>query len=392
MASLRQYAALVRHLGLGWLFFRAGYAVRRRTGQLRRATPAVAWAEVPAPELQLRVRLQCELPGVWDSGCLTEADAVLRGEFRLFSDRVVPAGSPPNWHRNQLTGEIVPSDRHWTELRDFAFGDIKGVWELSRFSWAFLLVRACARTGENRYADGFWQLFTDWFEHNPPNLGPNWMCGQEATFRLMAVVFAAEGLGMNAEQRIQFSRFVVATGRRIAANLDYALSQKNNHGVSECVGLITAALCIPTHSESAGWLERGTRKLQGHLGELVYPDGSFCQHSLIYHRVLLHDLAWTTYRWRAALGREPEWLRSAASRALGFMDRLVDPRTGGAPLFGANDGADILPLAEASFLDLRPMVQLGAALFRGELPLPAGPWDEAAAWLAGEIQSFTRVV
>src|SRR6185312_2792000 len=101
--------------------------------------------------------------------------------------------------------------------------------------WAFALTRAFARTGEAKYAEVFWRLFADWCTRNPPNRGPNWMCGQESTFRLMAVVFAAEGLGVPPAQREQLARFVVATGRRIAANLDYALSQKNNHGVSECV-------------------------------------------------------------------------------------------------------------------------------------------------------------
>ena len=192
------------------------------------------------------------------AACAHEADGVLRGEFRIFSNRVIAAGFAPDWHRNQMTGERATENRHWTELRDFAYGDIKGVWELSRFSWAFVLARAFVRTRDSRYANAFWQLFADWCRCNPSNLGPNWMCGQEATFRLMAVVFAAETIGVPTAERDGLARFVVATGRRIAANLGYALSQKNNHGVSECIGLITVALLAPSYGESAGWLARRT--------------------------------------------------------------------------------------------------------------------------------------
>ena len=367
--------------------------LRRRTGALRRATPAVNWAEVPAPSLRLMGGHKYPRKNErWSERSVEEAEAVLRGGIRLFSQPGrVNAGFPPDWHRNQLTGERVDAGQHWTQLDDRAYGDIKGVWELNRFPWAFALARAHARTGMDRYAKGFWQLFMDWCRCNPPNCGANWMCGQEATFRLMAVVFAAETLGVPDASRDAVAGFAVATGRRILANLDYALSQKNNHGVSECVGLITVALWLPEHDESRLWLARGLAELEIQLDELVYADGSFSQHSLIYLRVLLHDLAWCASRLRAA-GREvPRRLAGAANRALGFLMQITEPRTGRAPLFGANDGANVLPIADGDFLDMRPVIQLTAAIFRGELPLSEGPWDEAVEWLAGPLDGLRRV-
>lgn len=412
MPSLRQYVALLRQMGPGWLAYRAGYAARRRFGLLKRASPIASWEQLPAPELELHpLSLIQPVPASWGTACIGEADAVLRGEFKLFSYRVVSAGFTPDWHANQLaegqpsqcfdeaSGERNSGLRsqasglqpHWSEISDFRGGDIKGVWELSRFPWAFALARAYGRTGDMRYADAFWRLFFDWCEKNPPNAGPNWMCGQEATFRLMAVVFAAEACGIPEKQRDGLVRFIVATGQRIAANLDYALSQKNNHGVSECVGLITTALLVPEFAESADWLARGLRELEAQLAELVYEDGGFSQHSLIYHRVLLHDLCWCRRRLTAAGRTSPAWLDAAGRRALDFLMRLVDPVTGQAPLYGANDGANVLPLAETGFLDMRPVVQMAAAVHRSELPLPEGPWDEAAAWLVPEWSALKRV-
>lgn len=390
MRSPCQYVALLRHLGPKWALFRVTHAVRRRSGHLRRATPATDWAELTAPTLDLQPCAGPRLtPPTWSRACVAQAEDILAGRFRLFSHRVVAAGYPPDWHCNQLACPVAdepgPSRslavRHWTELSDSSSGDIKGVWELSRFAWAFTLTRAYQRTDERRFVDAFWELFSDWCRYNPPNLGPNWMCGQEAAFRLIAVTFAAENLGVPDAHREALGRFIFATGCRIAANLDYALSQANNHGVSECVGLATAALLLRGSELRATWLGRAQRALRAQLEDLVYHDGGFSQHSLIYHRVLLHDLCWCRRRLEIGGHEIPEWLEAAGRRALEHLMVLTDPDTGLAPLYGSNDGADVLPLADAEFLDLRPVIQMAAAQFRRDLPLAPGPWDEAAAWL-----------
>lgn len=391
MPSLKHYVSLVRHLGAGWVLYRIGYAVRRRLGFVRRASPMIAWEKIPGPTLQF-AEAAAQVPGETADACVAEAEAVLAGRFRLFSHTWVNAGFPPDWHANQMAGSEGRKleNRHWSRVGDVSGGDIKGVWELNRFPWAFALARGHARTRDTRYADAFWTLFSDWCDKNPPNIGANWMCGQEATFRLIAVAFAARAMGVPESRRVALAHFVVATGRRIAANLDYALSQKNNHGVSECVGLATAALLLPAHDESDEWWRKGSRELENQLAELVYADGGFSQHSLIYHRVLLHDLCWVRSSIAAAGRKCPEWLDTAGRRATDFLAQITDAKTGEAPLYGSNDGANILPLAEGDFADMRPAVQLASAVFKRELRFAAGPWDEAAAWLVPGWNSLPR--
>lgn len=378
-------ALVLRHLGPRWIVFRLCYALRRRSGALERRCPAEPWPS-GAGSFSQRGRLG-GAPRDIGAGCIVEADAVLAGSFRLFSWHQTSAGFPPAWNGNPLTHQAAPPDRHWSRLGDFAFGDIKGIWELNRFAWAFALGRAFARTGDNRYAEGFWTLFEDWMGQNPPNLGPAWMCGQEATFRLIAVVFARNALADAAattSERLQcYQQFVLGTGRRIAANLDYALSQSNNHGVSECIGLFSAGLLEPDAPDALAWQRRGRSELKRQLETLVYDDGAFAQHSVVYHRVLLQDLLWMVTLMRAYDQTVPEWLLVVGRRALAFVVALMNPRTGRVPLYGANDGSNILPLADADYLDFRPTAQAGYAVFHGERGLPAGQWDEAADWLAG---------
>lgn len=402
MRTPGQYLALVRHMGPRWMLYRAGHAFRRRSGLLRRASPVAEWEQTPAPVLNLRFR--APTPAIlasWGNACVDEAEAILRGHFRLFSDKMVVVGFPPDWHRNQLAartagdatpaGTVSPVMRHWSDLSDAGGEDIKGVWELSRFTWAFPLVRAYVRTNDRRFATAFWRLFQDWCDRNPPNSGPNWMCGQETAFRVMAVVFAVENLGVPDAYQTQLSRFVVASGRRISAHLDYALSQDNNHGISECVGLVTAGFLLPDEKHAAGWLDRGLRHLEKQMGRLLYDDGGFSQHSLIYHRVLLHNLCWCRQRADLAGHACPAWLDAAANRALEHLVAITDPVSGKAPLYGSNDGTNVLPLSETEFLDMRPSIQLASALFRNRLLLSSGPWDEAVAWVNPRWASLSRM-
>lgn len=377
---------LVTHLGPRWIGFRSRYALRKKSGALLRGSPRGDWG-AGAPPGGLFYQTQFQRTPQIGRGCVAEADDILAGSFRLFGFHKVAAGFPPRWSLNQMGGQDVAGDAHWSQLADFAFGDIKGVWELSRFPWAFPLGRAYAATGEGRYAEGFWQLFESWCAAAQPNCGPNWMCGQEATFRLMAATFASNTLAsasaITSERFRLYVSFVYATGRRIAANLEYALSQSNNHGISECIGLITAGVILGGDDEAATWRATGLRALESQIDALVYPDGGFAQHSATYHRVLLQDLLWCESLLRTTQRPVPPWLMEAGRRATSFLAALLTPATGHVPLYGANDGANILPLADADYLDFRPAVQAGAAVFFGERWLPTGPWDEAVGWLIG---------
>jgi hypothetical protein len=384
----RQAIQLLTHLGPSWAVFRLRYALRKKSGALVWRTPLGSWANNRVAKEAGREPALFRSRVAVGHGCVSEAEAILKGSFRLFSFHQKATEFPPSWHRNPITGENAPAEAHWSQIGDFSSGDIKGVWELSRFPWAWPLARAFDRTGDERFAEAFWVLFEDWLACNPPNHGANWMCGQEATFRLMAATFArqvSDKAGATTPARVaRFQEFVQATARRIAANIDYALSQSNNHGVSECIGLVTAAVILPDDTESDAWRVVGLRALQGQLDALVYADGAFAQHSANYHRVLLHDLLWGIALLRTAGLEVPGWWLGAARRALSFIDELITPMTGRVPLYGANDGANILPLADADYLDFRPLVQAGFALLHGVRRFEPGPWDEAAQWLAPE--------
>ena len=307
-----------------------------------------------------------------------------RGEFLHFSDRRFQRGWPPNWFEDPYTNQAYPAKTHFSQVNEFGESDVKAVWELSRFGFAFELSRAFARTGDDRCAELFWQLFEDWLAHNPPYRGINWKCGQESGLRLLATtfaVFAFSGSKASTPNRMKaYLRFACATGHRIYKHLGYAISQKNNHGISESATLWIISVLFPELTDSKKWRTKGEKVLAGLCDELIYNDGGFSQHSLNYHRLVLHTLAYVI---RIAQQNEIKLdtkIESGFRRAAEFLTALVDQQTGLAPRLGNDDGAMLLPLTHCDYSDFRPTIQLCHVLAHQEPFFEPGPWDETLYW------------
>ena len=399
---------LLHHLGPRWLLRRARWACERKLGLWEWRSPMRPWKDIAvgfdpvewrksAPRLPItlldRAHLAPQLE-TWsvESGVtpVAEADAFARGYARIFSRQLVEVGRPDRWTRNVLTGRSLDPRRHWSRIPDAGADDIKGVWELSRFSWVYALVRAWLRDGEDRHVELFWSTLEDWMGRNPPNRGPNWMCGQEASLRLVAVTFALQAFRdhpATTDERLSLAaRLADATADRIGDHLGYALTQQNNHGIAELIGLQTAARFWPSLCGFPHWPDDFWRDLlPGQCAELIGPDGGFSQHSTNYHRLLLQLLAWSEVVERSVGDTLPESVRAQAAAATDFLATLMES-DGTVPRYGCDDGANLFPLSGCPFEDFRPSVGAALALFKGER-LPAGPWDETSLLLLGPISA-----
>lgn len=402
---------LWQHFGLRWVLFRVMYAIRMRTRLLARRMPQYRWEDRPlAYWLRDDVPAQSDEYYQWrqehggkfffddtfqlphkpewlPEKTIAEANAILEGRWRYFSHTIYTVGFPPNWHYNPMTGQTLPADRHWSQISDLANGDIKLVWEANRFSVVYTLVRAYKLSGDERYAEGFWALIEDWASHNPPNSGPNWKCGQEASLRVMAWCFGLYGFAgspySTPERNATMAAMLAAHAERIERNISYARSQKNNHAVSEGMGLWTIGLLFPEFSRSVHWKRFGKQVLEEEAERQIYPDGAYVQHSMNYHRVMLHD-----YIWALRLGEiNGESLSTEAlahvHNAVEFLFQFLDVDSGGVPNYGSNDGALLLPLNNCDYTDYRPIIQAGMMLLEKKRILTGGPWDEDLVWLFG---------
>jgi len=414
---------VIRRLGWRWLFFRAGYELRVRTGLMCWQSPAFTWADRPlarylrpgvptAPEAYAQWRRSHsprfffqKLPTAPDAATQalvkTEADALLEGHWVYFSALKLKHPFPPDWHRHPLNGRAYAPDQHWSQIDDFEQGDIKFVWEPARFACAFLFARAYAYTGDERYPQGFWALVMDWREHNPPRLGVHWKSGQELAIRLLGWVWGLYAFAGSPHTTPARTAALVQMIAVQAAHIDqhhaFARSQKNNHAILEGVALLTVGLLFPEFAQAQHWRSRGKAILEREVMRQVYPDGGYMQHSPNYERLMLDSCLWALQLGQLqGLTFAPQVI-TRLKRAAQFLQSLMEPTTGQLPNLGHNDGALLLPLTRCDYSDYRPTLEWAHVIFEGTrrfAPSPdqtqPQPWLEGLYWLLeSDLPSWT---
>lgn len=327
-----------------------------------------------------------------DSEAFDNAEDLLKGELSYFSGGKFNVGNPPDWFLNPMNRKRLSCRRnHWSRIDDFdpEIGDIKTVWEASRFDWALVLARTYCLSGDLKYLKILNNWTADWTEKNPVNIGPNWKCGQEAGIRMMQVLLAALLLGQDEKPADGLIRFVAEHCGRIRITIRYAMAQDNNHGTSEAAALFIGGSWLGKAAgdrdlarKARNWEQCGRNWLENRIRRLVGTDGSFSQYSLNYHRVLVDTLNLVEFwRRRSGLKRFSELFYIRSRSAVEWLYHMVDPVSGDAPNMGANDGSRLFLLSSTGYRDYRPTVQLGAVLFLGGAAYGNGPWNEQLFWL-----------
>jgi hypothetical protein len=326
---------------------------------------------------------------LWDREVTEICNKALDGQHQFFSHWFGQLGWPPNFNRDPVHDIDWPVGEHWlsTARSGPPRDDIKLVWEASRFTLGYHFARAYRRSGQEKWAQAFWEMFDAWIAQNPPQLTVGWGCGQEIAFRLMAMLTGAfatlDSPSATDERLYALSRFAWQAARRIEVNINYARSQKNNHAFSEALGLWTVGLLFPEFEPAEKWRDKGRDILAAEAGRQIYDDGSYVQHSLSYHRVMIDDLLWAIQLGRINDQPLGDIVIDRFARATAWLGQMLDPDSGCVVNYGANDGANILPLACCDYLDYRPTIQAASILTDNNPCLPTGPWDEKALWLFG---------
>lgn len=278
----------------------------------------------------------------------------------------------PDWSRNVLTGNQSPVSRaQWWKIPDFdpAVGDIKGVWEPSRMDWAVVFA-ARAKRGEVGAIENLNTWLASWLAANPPYLGRNWKCGQEASLRLLHLAVAAMLVDQVQDALPGLRDLIWIHLQRIAPTMGYARAQDNNHGTSEAVALYVGGTWLVALGDDRGrkLAALGRKALEERVLRLVAHDGAFSQYSTNYHRLFL-DTVGLAEVWRRRLGLPAfsQPVRQRMQMASRWLRAMVDAANGDVPNLGANDGAMFFQLGDMDVRDFRSSAQLAACLFEGGL-------------------------
>lgn len=421
--QIKQTINLIQQMGPAWVVGRARYAAQRKLGWLERRCPVQSWDayrwaalapsvpvktlrgwlnETVAPRFVIRPalresyqnQLQQLLTLAQQAALVASADAVRSGNWPFFASATRAVGWPPRWHKHPQTGEVWPNT-HWSKLADLGGSDVKWLWELGRFMPVYALVRAYWLTGDATHAETFWQLVESWRAANPPNQGAHWMCGQEATFRLIACLFGLcaflDAPATTEARLVALLEMLAAHGARIAGNIGYALAQKNNHGVNEALGLYLLGTLFPVLPASARWAALGSKLLLREAQRQIYPDGAYIQQSMNYHRLVLQSYALALRVSELSAKPLPTELYALYRRAAHWLWQVTDAVSGQVPNYGSNDGATLLALDAADFTDYRPTLNVALWLADKKRTFEGGPCDEMLLWLAGAEALQTKV-
>lgn len=294
--------------------------------------------------------------------------------------------APPNWFKDPLSNLVFANPgRPWTKIADFdpTFGDIKRVWELSRWSWLPVMAQQ-ARAGQDRALNRLNAWISDWCRNNPPWHGPNWKCGQEASIRILHAAMSDMLLADTPRPPLPAMQWLLGHSlRRIAPTMAYARAQNNNHGTTEAAGLFIGGdwLGMTGDPRASGWHQQGIRALEERVGALIAADGSFSQHSVTYHRMMLDTLSMCEL-WRRARKLPPfsDRFYGRARAAAYWLRAMVADPGGDAINLGANDGAMLLPIAGNAYRDFRPSATLALVLFTGQKPFNDAASQQILEW------------
>jgi hypothetical protein len=359
MNVFKKLVKAVRDLGPSKLSLYGQYQAGLRSGHYRRVLPSRRDDFEGQPGLPPFGHFP-QVSQAQQDLVLTEADEIRRGRVRLFGGDLVP-----------LNLDAGASSQHWTVLEtNPPKGDIKLTWEPARFGWAITLARAYAFSGDPLYARDFWDKTLHFLSAHPPNLGRHWQSAQEVAIRLMAFIFCDRVLAtapssLRANRR-RLWQAVAEHATRIPPTLCYARAQNNNHLLSEAAGLYAAGLYLPTHPQAKRWRQLGWHWLNQGFQTQITAFGTYIQHSVNYHRVMLQLAVFTDHlRRESGVGEWPGVTLSRLAEATRWLWALTDPDTGKTPNLGANDGAYLFPLTCLPITDYRPVVSAAARAFLG---------------------------
>lgn len=383
------YKSLLTEYGIPWVINRSLYSVKLKMMRAMPITENLFEKKVEIKRIDIfqvdTNKIETFLDDIPDGEKkeITQiADSAVEGKIKGFSSIELNYGTPINWHLNPITKVEVDKNIKWYKIPDFdpVRGDIKAVWEASRFTHFFYFARAYMITKDTKYYNAFSTQISDWIKQNPYSYGPNYKCGQEATLRMINAlivysVFKDYGLATK-EDDINLKKLVEGSYKKVISNFFYAHKCiKNNHTLSEITGLIIGAWC----SEDENALKRSYQLMDKEIENQFMKDGGYIQYSFNYQRFALQIMEFV-FKISEITGIElSDQSKALIEKSVLLMYQLQD-ETGDVPNYGSNDGALIFPVTTSSYRDFRPVLNTVHTVLKGKRLYNQGNYDEELLW------------
>lgn len=386
---MNAYLTLIKEKGCAWFLNRSLYSLKLKSLNLlpvtekayEKKTPNVTRIDVFDYQPDKIASFLRTIPESKKRRIIETADLASRGIINGFSSLQMDYGFPIQWQLNPLTGKSCDINKKWFEIPDFdkERGDIKAIWEISRFSHFFAIAKAYLLTNDNKYADAYFDQIADWVSKNPYSFGANYKCGQECALRMISCLLTYPCFQSRAKEADinNIKSIISGSYRKILSNFFYAhRCIRNNHTISELVGMIIGSWCCKDDNR----MKYAYRTLDAVIHEQFLDDGGYTQQSFNYQRLALMDLEIVL-----AIGNKTGMNISNDSKDRVLQCALqlfqCQDQSGDVPNYGSNDGALILPLTIFGYRDFRPGINAVYYMIR-ECPLYNEPFlQEELLWL-----------
>lgn len=199
-----------------------------------------------------------------------------------------------DWHRDIVHGFRF-NNKTWYKkiVKTIVKGvDIKRPWELGRLQHLPQLA-IFSKLDSNNTNSGiieFKNQIIDFDDNNPPRIGVNWACTMDVAIRISNVLIAYDMFKvldsestLNEEFHTRISRMTFEHGLHIRNNLEKINERRNNHYLSNIVGLLFVSFYLEGDKTTNEWLDFSINQLIIETEFQFYNDGGNFESSASYH-------------------------------------------------------------------------------------------------------------
>ncbi len=396
---------LARNMGLRYTGYRIKHELEKRSGLLRKRHP------ISPPErhfISLDEWRRKTPPFFFDCRELIghnknphnelqfAAENIFKGKIRFFNHEWLDLGLDYDWVTHPQTGFVFHSKKHWSDINDFGVeqGDIKYVWEKSRFTFILDLIRYDYHFDKDSSEFVFGQI-EDWIDKNPINQGPNWKCSQETSLRIanwcFALNFYKNAPCLTEERWSKIQQVIYWSLHHIYNHIDFSrIAVRNNHAITETMMLALSNMLFPFIPETEKWASAGRLWFEEEIAYQVYEDGTFLQFSMNYHRVVVQLLSFAISLSEIHLKPFASVVYDRAYKSVNFLYQCQNEKDGYLPNYGANDGALFFPWASQVYRDYRPQLNCLHYILTGKRLSHDSDSNEELSWFASKLPQKER--
>jgi len=378
--KIRRLINLTSNMGLRYVFFRVLYLIKSKSGLSKRKFPVnpssyefitlKEWREDLPPFFFYGKNIP-NLKKTPNKTLSNTYNEVKESTLTFFNKTKIELGSNYDWITHPLTGYKYNIESHWSEIQDFSkeAGDIKYVWEKSRFTFLYDIIRYDFHFEEDQSKRVLNEII-DFIDKNPINKGPNYKCSQEISLRIMNWTFAlyyykdSPYLSQSIFNKVLNSIYWQI--HHVYNNINFSrITVRNNHAITETLMLYLSGKLFPFFPKVNKWSKKGKKWFEQEIEYQIAPEGTFIQHSMNYHRVVIQLLTWGIQIAKLNNDKFNDILYERAEKSLRFLDICSDTKSGLLPNYGSNDGALFFKLTDTDFRNYRPQLDDLRSVLKG---------------------------